>query len=76
MRSHALVIAPTRDDLAARFSMIPPAIIRAGRCISCRAELYVNESGARAIRDRDADVCCPRCESLYTADINRSLIES
>lgn len=75
-RSHAIVICPTRDQLEERFSMIPPATIVGGRCISCGNECYVNPSGAGAIRERDADVCCIRCERLFSADINRSLIES
>lgn len=75
-RSHAIVICPTREDLAERFAMIPPADIRVGPCISCSRECYVNPSGAQAVRERDADVCCLRCERLYSADINRSLIES
>lgn len=76
MRSHALVVCPLREDLAERFAMVPPATIRAGRCISCGHDCYVNPSGAQAIRERDADVCCLRCERLHTADINRSLITS
>jgi hypothetical protein len=56
--------------------MVPPATIAAGPCISCSAMCYVNPNGADAIRTRDADVCCIRCESLYAADINRALIES
>ena len=75
-RSHALVICPARRDLAERFAMRPPADIQAGACISCGEQCYVNENGADAIRSRDADVCCIRCENLYAADINRSLIES
>ena len=75
-RSHAIVICPTYDDRLERFSMIPPATIKAGRCIGCSRLCYVNPSGALAIRQRDADVCCLRCERLYDADINHSLIES
>lgn len=75
-RSHAIVICYTRDQLAERFAKIPPADIQAGPCISCHRTCYVNSSGAQAIRERDADVCCERCEKLYSADINRSLIES
>ncbi len=75
-RSHAIVICYRREQLAERFAMFPPATIHAGRCISCSSECYVNPSGADAIRTRDADVCCDRCERLHSADINRSLIES
>lgn len=70
------MIAPVKGDLPSRYSMIPPANIPAGLCISCGRMCFVNPSGAAAIRDRDADVCCIECESRYTADINASLIES
>lgn len=76
MRSHALVVCPVREDLAERFAMVPPAMIRAGRCIGCSRDCYVNPSGAAAIRERDADVCCLRCERLYDADIKRAMIAS
>lgn len=76
-RSHALVVCPARGDLAERYAMIPPADIPAGACMGgCGAICYVNPSGAQAIRERDADVCCLRCNRLFSADINRSLIES
>lgn len=74
-RSHALVVGFARDQMR-RHLMIPPAEIRGGRCIGCGTDVYVNPSGAAAIRQRDADVVCERCESMYHADINRSLIES
>lgn len=75
-RAHAIVVCPLWDDLYARNSMFPPADIRAGRCIGCSKQCAVNPSGAKAIRDRDADVCCLDCEKRYDADINHALIES
>ena len=75
-RSHAIVIGWRRSSLAQRYAMIPPATILAGKCISCGDEVYVNELGASAFRDRDADPCCEICERRYHADINRSMIES
>lgn len=74
-RSHALVVGFHKDQTR-RHLMIPPAEIIGGRCISCGVNVYVNPSGAAAIRTRDADVVCERCESMYHAEINRSLIES
>lgn len=77
MRSHALVVGFTRDQLKERLvDKIPPADIVGGKCIGCERPVYVNVYGASAIRERDADVCCTRCERLYDAEINRSLIES
>lgn len=75
-RSHALVVGFSREQLAERFAKIPPADIVGGKCIGCSRPVYVNVFGASAIRERDADVCCTRCERMYDADINRSLIES
>lgn len=76
MRSHALVVGYRRDQLAERYAKIPVADIVGGRCVGCGTQVMVNTFGASAIRERDADVCCERCERLYDADINRSLIES
>ena len=75
-RSHALVVGYRREQLRERFSMHPPAETVGGKCIGCSDPVYVNASGVRAIRDRDADVCCTRCERMYDADINHALIES
>jgi hypothetical protein len=76
VRSHAVVVGYRGSQLAARYAKIPPAIIVGGKCIGCSESVYVNEFGASAIRERDADVVCDRCEVLYDADINASLIES
>lgn len=75
-RSHALVIGYRREQLAERYAKIPRAEIVGGKCVGCSADVYVNVFGASAIRERDADVCCERCERMYDADINRSMIES
>ena len=66
-----------REQLYERLrAKIPPADIIGGKCISCGCSVYVNVFGASAIRERDADVVCSRCEKLHDADLNRSLIES
>ena len=75
-RAHALVVGYRREQLAERFAKIPVADIVGGRCISCSAPVYFNAFGVSAIRERDADVVCERCEKLYSAEINRALIES
>jgi hypothetical protein len=76
-RAHAIVVGYTRGQLYERHVLkVPPADIVGGRCVGCSEPVYVNVFGASAIRERDADVCCERCERLYDADINRSLIES
>lgn len=75
-RSHAIVIGYRREDLRRYSEKIPPADIPGGACISCGHQVYFNHFGVSAIRERDADVCCDACETLYGADINRSLIES
>jgi hypothetical protein len=76
-RSHAIVIGFVREQIFERLKLKhPPADIVGGKCIGCSRDVYVNIYGASAIRERDADVCCERCEKLYDADINRSLIES
>jgi hypothetical protein len=75
--THALVVGFRREQLRERLVLkIPPADIVGGKCIGCSCLVYVNAFGAQAIRDRDADVCCTRCERLYDADINRAMIES
>lgn len=73
--SHAIVVGYAKSDVR-RHMKIPPADQRAGRCISCGRDVYVNAYGLSAIVERDADVCCDDCEHRYSADINRSLIES
>ena len=75
-RSHAIVVGFRREQLAERYAKIPIADIVGGKCIGCSEPVYVNAFGASAIRERDADVCCTRCEILYDADINHALIES
>lgn len=75
-RSHALVVGFRREQLAERYAKYPIADIIGGKCIGCSCDVYVNPFGASAIRERDADVVCGRCEVLYDADINRALIES
>ncbi len=75
-RAHSIVVGFTREQLYERYLKIPIADIIGGRCIGCSRDVYVNAYGASAIRERDADVCCTRCEKMYDADINRSLIES
>jgi hypothetical protein len=75
-RSHAVVVGFRREQLAERYAKIPVADIVGGKCVGCSELVYVNSFGASAIRERDADCVCTRCERLYDADINRSLIES
>jgi len=44
-----------------------------GYCVGCGCAVYLNTLGISAVRERDADVACSECESLYGADITRSL---
>ncbi len=72
-RHDALLVGWRRGNLQARYSMIPPATILAGKCLSCSDEVYVNESGARLLRERGADVACEVCEARYGSEITLSL---
>lgn len=45
----------------------------AGKCISCNADVYVNQSGMSAVIEKDADVCCQHCHDRWPADIDYSL---
>jgi hypothetical protein len=73
--SHGLVTGYRSEDQR-RYLMYPKADIRAGRCVSCRCEVFVNPSGAGALRDRDADPICANCDLREYEALNRSLIES
>jgi hypothetical protein len=72
---HGLVTAYHRDDNE-RWRKVPPADILGGNCVSCGCNVFVNVNGASALRERDADLICRRCDRLYGADADRSLIES
>lgn len=74
-RSHGIVTGFRSEDQR-RYLMIPPADIRAGRCVSCRAEVFLNVNGVSAVRERDADVICANCDRVDGSDVDRSLIES
>jgi hypothetical protein len=73
--SHGLVVGYRSEDQR-RYLMVPRAEIRAGRCVSCRAEVFVNMNGASALRERDADPICVNCDAREGSHVDRSLIES
>lgn len=74
-RSHGIVTGYHRDD-DRRHRMIPPADLHAGRCVSCGCNVFLNANGVSAIRERDADVICRRCDKDVGQEVDRSLIES
>jgi hypothetical protein len=39
-------------------------VVKAGKCGHCGHAVYVNESGARAIRERDCALVCRYCRHL------------
>lgn len=44
-----------------------------GRCVSCGADVYLNQLGYSAVLEKDADVACMECEDRFGAEITRSL---
>jgi hypothetical protein len=75
MRSHGLVTGFRSEDQR-RYRKVPAATVRAGRCVDCRAEVFVNIFGASALIERDADVICANCDAREGALVDRELIES
>ncbi len=73
--SHGIVTGYRSEDQA-RYMKIPVADIKAGRCVSCRAEVFLNRFGVSAVRERDADVICRNCDRVEGQSVDRSLIES
>lgn len=73
--AHGIVTGYHRDD-PERHRKIPPADIPAGRCVGCRTVVFLNTFGVSAVRERDADVICRRCDRVEGLDVDRSLIES
>lgn len=73
--SHGIVVGFRPED-SRRYRMIPKADIRAGRCVVCRVEVYVNANGASALRERDADPICKYCDERDGTHVDRTLIES
>lgn len=75
-RSHGIVVGFRSEDQR-RYLKIPPADIRAGKCVAgCGCEVFVNRYGASALRERDADPICENCNAREGADVDRTLIES
>ena len=72
---HGVVVGYRSEDQR-RYLKYPKAEIRGGRCVSCRAEVFVNSFGASALRERDADVICMNCDSREGSSVDRSMIES
>lgn len=73
--SHGVVVGFHRDDVD-RWMKIPPADIYAGNCVSCGCNVFLNTYGVSAVRERDADCICRRCDKLHGLEVDRSLIES
>jgi hypothetical protein len=74
-RTHAVVVGFRSEDQR-RYRMIPPATIRSGRCVGCRAEVFLNELGTSAVTERDADVICVNCDAREGVHVDRDMIES
>lgn len=74
-RQHGLVTGYHRDDIA-RHRMIPPADIPSGRCVGCGCQVFLNANGISAVRERDADVICRRCDRRDGREIEQQMIES
>lgn len=75
MRTHGVVVGFRSEDQR-RYRMVPPATIRSGKCVSCRAEVFLNELGVSAITERDADVICAGCDQRDGLEVDRGMIES
>lgn len=71
-RGGCLLVGYLKDDMQRRW--YSGANIRAGKCIGCGGEVFVNDSGARMIKQRgDVDLTCYECEKRYSADMIGSL---
>ena len=57
---------------AERFGPVHPA----GRCGTCRSNVYVNKSGAKTIRDRDCAIICTFCRHDPELGYHPSIIEA
>lgn len=75
IHSHGIVRGYRPED-SRRYRMIPKADIRAGRCVVCGCEVYVNANGASALQERDADPICAYCDERDGREVDRSLIQS
>lgn len=72
---HGLVTGFHRDDHE-RYRKIPVADIRAGNCVACKCTVFLNPFGVTAVRERDADVICRRCDRIEGLAVDRTFIES
>jgi hypothetical protein len=75
IRSHGIVVGYHRDDNE-RWTKVPPADIHAGNCVSCGCNVFLNINGVSAVKERDADCICRRCDKMFGTEVDRSLIES
>lgn len=57
--AHAFIIAYRHDDPRCKF--LDGGAIPAGRCGSCGHNVYANQSGIDAIKERDCIVYCHFC---------------
>jgi len=51
-------------------------VVAAGRCGVCRHNVFVNESGARTIRQRDCAIVCRHCRHDPQLGFHPSIIEA
>jgi hypothetical protein len=56
-----LLIAYREDDPLRFVADRAGRVVPAGRCGICRRNVFVNESGAKSMRERDCAVVCRHC---------------
>lgn len=67
-----MLVGYRADDLQRRW--YSGAHVRGGKCVGCGGIVFVNDSGARLLKQRgDVDLACYECEKTYAADMMRSL---
>jgi hypothetical protein len=64
-----IVVGFVKADYGGRISH--GANINAGQCVSCGRDTYFNPSGAAAVRARDAQPICQRCQHIHGDEILR-----
>lgn len=70
MSNESLIVGYRSEDQSRYFA---GAHTKGGRCGDCRCEVFVNDSGIAALRERDSIVYCQNCYSRDPDAFNRSL---
>lgn len=70
------LIAYRHDDPLRFTAETISAVSPAGRCGICRQNVYVNASGARAIRERDVALVCRFCRHDPSVGFHPTIIDA